>query len=93
MLHRRLFVSPTRELAIQTKEVLFNLSRFIPDVKFTLCIGGARRSKFLQANDNNHIIVGTPGRIADLLNKKLIKGDNVKIIVLDEAGRSPFIFI
>ena len=39
----------------------------------------------MHAGEQHHVIIGTPGRISDLLNKKLILSSSIKIIVIDEA--------
>ena len=80
-----IIVSPTRELAIQTGEVFNKLTKFITNINFSMCIGGSKKNKFMHAGDNNHVIIGTPGRISDLLNKKLILSNNIKMIIIDEA--------
>lgn len=78
-------ISHTRELAIQTHNVLKNLSNYLKDITYSLCIGGSRKNKFINKSDNSHIIVGTPGRLCDLIGKKLINTSNVKIVIIDEA--------
>ena len=80
-----IIISHTRELAIQTHEVLKGLTKYIDNLNFSLCIGGSKKNKFINQTYNSQIIVGTPGRLSDLLGKKLIKGDKVNVIVIDEA--------
>lgn len=82
-----LVVLPTRELAMQVYQA-FNQVGGPLRIRSTVVIGGEsiRRQIFsLQRNPN--IIIGTPGRIIDLLKQKAISLDKVKILVLDEADR------
>ena len=54
------------------------------DISYSLCIGGSK-NKFINKTDNSHIIVGTPGRLCDLIGKKLINSSNVNLMIIDEA--------
>jgi len=78
-------MSPTRELAIQTLEVYRALgahTKIIP----ALCIGKTSMAEnFIALENDCRIVVGTPGRIYDLLNKKKILPDFVATVILDEA--------
>lgn len=78
-------VAPTRELAKQIYSVYQSLSNYT-DITGYFCIGGSLRNKYNYNEDiNQHIIVGTPGRVSDLIGKNIIKTDNVKMLVIDEA--------
>ncbi len=78
-------VAPTRELAKQIYSVYQNLSSYT-DITGYFCIGGSLRNKYNYNEDiNQHIIVGTPGRVSDLIGKNIIKGNSVKLLVIDEA--------
>ena len=55
------------------------------DVKTTICIGGGKRNRYVSDSINSHIIVGTPGRISDMIGRRLIETEDISIIVLDEA--------
>ncbi|CAO3697461.1 unnamed protein product [Rhizopus stolonifer] len=80
-----LVVAPTREIAIQIRDVLRLLGRFIPGLKCEAFIGGlADDPKKFQAC---HLIVGTPGRLLALLKSKKITTKYVKLWVLDEADK------
>tara|TARA_B100001123_G_scaffold451052_1_gene626396 strand:- start:3325 stop:4467 length:1143 start_codon:yes stop_codon:yes gene_type:complete len=74
-----LILAPTRELAIQINAVTLELIKFT-QMKSNVFIGGAASSNY-----TNHITIGTPGRIYDLLNKGLLNKDNVDTLILDEA--------
>lgn len=80
---------PTRELARQIETVTLNLGKFTQisvklAVKATDGERGANRSDDYAAV-NQHIVIGTPGKVTDLLKKRLIVTSNIKILVLDEA--------
>lgn len=80
-----LIISPTRELAIQTQEELYQLGRD-KRVKVQVVYGGSDIRKQINGLKNRpNILVGTPGRLLDHLNRKTVKLDSVKNLVLDEA--------
>lgn len=62
-----LIMAPTRELAIQIHSVLKGLSSFMSTLKINLSIGG---KAIEENNDKSHIIVGTPGRVLDMIRRK-----------------------
>ena len=83
-----LVICPTRELAEQVTNEVRKLARSIPNVKvLTLCGGKPLRSQTESLKKGSHVIVGTPGRIEDHLNKDNLKLDELKLLVLDEADR------
>ncbi|MGP6140410.1 MULTISPECIES: DEAD/DEAH box helicase [unclassified Jeotgalibaca] len=80
-----LIIAPTRELAIQTQEELYRLGR---DKRVTAQVvyGGADISRQIRGLKNNpHIVVGTPGRLLDLIRRKALKLQDIETLVLDEA--------
>jgi len=79
-----IIVSNTRELADQTFKVFKELSRFTK-ITGNLCVGGDMVNRYSDNKFNEHVIIGTPGRICDLLNRNIINGSTVKIIIIDEA--------
>ncbi|MEB6377919.1 ATP-dependent RNA helicase DbpA [Leclercia adecarboxylata] len=83
-----LVLCPTRELADQVAGELRRLARFLPNTKIlTLCGGqpfGAQRDSLQHAP---HIIVATPGRLLDHLQKGTVSLDALQTLVLDEADR------
>ncbi|OGF69137.1 hypothetical protein A3H65_00955 [Candidatus Giovannonibacteria bacterium RIFCSPLOWO2_02_FULL_45_14] len=82
-----LVVLPTRELAHQVDEALHKIGREL-GLRTALLIGGASFNEQMRAiSKNPHIIIGTPGRINDHLERKTISLDKVSIVVLDEADR------
>ena len=79
-----IIVCNTRELAQQTVKVFESLSEFTK-ISCKLCIGGDMQFKYTSDNISNHVIIGTPGRLCDLVSKKMINTDFIKMIVIDEA--------
>src|SRR5688500_7488506 len=83
-----LVLCPTRELADQVSREIRRLARFIPNVKvLTLCGGVPLRPHLASLAHEPHIVVGTPGRILELLEKQALPLKAVKVLVLDEADR------
>jgi ATP-dependent RNA helicase DbpA len=83
-----LVLCPTRELADQVSREIRRLARFIPNVKvLTLCGGIPLRPHLASLAHEPHIVVGTPGRILELVQKEALPLDFLKVLVLDEADR------
>ncbi len=83
-----LVLTPTRELAIQVLKSIRDIMGQEININSALVIGGESLSKqFNQLNKNPRLIVGTPGRINDLLNRKILKLDSTNYFVLDETDR------
>lgn len=79
---------PTRELAEQVAEEIRRIARPIPNVKvLTLCGGTPLRPQADSLKSGAHIVVGTPGRIVDHLDKQTLDLSAVTTLVLDEADR------
>jgi ATP-independent RNA helicase DbpA len=83
-----LVLCPTRELADQVSREIRRLARFIPNIKvLTLCGGVPLRPHLASLSHEPHIVVGTPGRILELIQMKALPLKAVKVLVLDEADR------
>jgi ATP-independent RNA helicase DbpA len=83
-----LVLCPTRELADQVGKELRKLARAIPNIKLVLLCGGKPfRNQKDSLEHGAHIIVGTPGRIQDHLNRGTLTLDGLNMLVLDEADR------
>lgn len=81
-----LIISPTRELCMQITNDLKNYSKQMRGVKVVAVYGGSSISGQIKDIRNGaHIIVATPGRLIDLLDRKAIKIDQIQTVVLDEA--------
>lgn len=79
---------PTRELADQVAQQIRKLARPLSNVKvLTLCGGSALRPQIESLKHGAHIIVGTPGRILDLVRGQHLNLRHIKVFVLDEADR------
>jgi translation initiation factor 4A len=80
-----LILAPTRELATQISNVVSALGDHL-EAKAYACVGGTRISSDLDALEQGvHIVIGTPGRVLDLLQRKALDPRNIITLVLDEA--------
>ncbi len=83
-----LVLCPTRELADQVATEIRRLARSIPNVKIvTLCGGVPTRNQINSLTHGAHIVIGTPGRIQDHLDKGSLSLEKLNHFVLDEADR------
>lgn len=82
-----LILLPTRELALQSDEMLQKIGRSL-GLKTAVLIGGEGMNRQISAlRRQPHVIIATPGRLLDHLESKNLKLDTVSIVVLDEADR------
>ncbi|MEM4554260.1 MAG: DEAD/DEAH box helicase [Candidatus Anstonellaceae archaeon] len=82
-----LVLCPTRELAVQVAEEIKKLGKYL-DVRVATVYGGQEIEKQFKAlSEGADVVVGTPGRILDHMERKTLLLDEVKIVVLDEADR------
>ena len=80
-----LILSPTRELALQIDEELKRIGAF-SDLSIVSVYGGSEIEKQIRnIKKGADIIVGTPGRVQDLMRRKVLKLDSIEFMVLDEA--------
>ncbi len=80
-----LVLAPTRELAQQILKVLSSLGDLM-NVRVHACFGGtAFREDIRILQEGVHIVVGTPGRVYDMINRRALKLDDVCLFILDEA--------
>jgi len=80
-----LILAPTRELAIQTQKVVDALGDYLGAKAFA-CVGGTRvRDDQDRLREGVHVVVGTPGRVLDLLHRKALDPNHIRSFVLDEA--------
>jgi ATP-dependent RNA helicase DDX6/DHH1 len=78
---------PTRELALQTSAICMELSKHL-HLRVMVTTGGTSlREDITRLQEVVHIVVATPGRLLDLVNKNLAKVDSCRVIVLDEADK------
>jgi superfamily II DNA/RNA helicase len=82
-----LVITPTRELAIQVREDVFNIGRF-KRIKAAAVFG---KSPFYhqekELKQKTHVVVGTPGRIIDHMERETLDTSNIKFLVIDEADK------
>lgn len=82
-----LIITPTRELAIQIQAELRKFSRGLA-IHSVVCVGGTNiRPQISVLRRHNHFIIGTPGRLLDLIKRGSCRLDKVAAVVLDEADR------
>jgi len=80
-----LILAPTRELAQQIQKVVIALGDFMK-VSCHACIGGTNvRDDMKILSDGAQVVVGTPGRVFDMINRGALKTDHMKMFILDEA--------
>jgi len=81
-----LVVCPTRELALQTADQIKQLAKYKKWIKIVPIIGGqAIDRQFTALKRKPQIVVGTPGRLMDHMERKRLKLHDIKMVVLDEA--------
>ena len=81
-----LVIAPTRELCVQISNDFKNFSKFMSGIKIATIYGGAsmdKQSKEIRAGAQ--IIVATPGRLMDLMRRRMVKINQVSYVALDEA--------
>ena len=82
-----LLLAPTRELAQQSANVVSKIGAMIPDLHVKLLIGGNALRDDLREIERTlpHVVVGTPGRIFDVIRRRYLELTGLRLIVLDEA--------
>lgn len=80
-----LILAPTRELAQQIQKVVIALGDYM-SIECHACVGGTNvREDMAKLQEGVHVVVGTPGRVFDMINRRALRTDNIKIFCLDEA--------
>ncbi|PLW46100.1 hypothetical protein PCASD_04213 [Puccinia coronata f. sp. avenae] len=80
-----LVLAPTRELAQQIQKVLVALGDYL-NIECYAAVGGTSvRDGMAKLQEGVHVIVGTPGRVFDMIQRRALKTDHIKIFTLDEA--------
>ena len=81
-----IILSPTRELAVQIGNNIKDFCKYLKEVKVTTVYGGSSiEDQIRSLKKGSQIVVGTPGRTVDLINRRALKLGNVQWLVLDEA--------
>jgi translation initiation factor 4A len=85
--HQVIILSPTRELAIQTKLVVDKIGSMFPQLRTQLLIGGTSVDEDIKHLHEHppHIVIGCPGRIHDMLKRRKLLSRDLRLFVLDEA--------
>jgi len=85
--HEVLIMVPTRELAIQIEDELRSLTRGMR-IYSVVCVGGININPQIRAlRQRNDFIIGTPGRLKDLVDRGILRLETYRTVVLDEADR------
>ena len=80
-----LVIAPTRDLAQHIAFVVQSVGEFV-GVKVHACVGGTVVDDEIKIlKQGVHVVVGTPGRVHDMMKKGFLKSDYLKILVLDDA--------
>lgn len=81
-----LIVSPTRELSMQIAYVVHSIGEYM-NVKVQACVGGTVVKDDIKQlkSGGTHVVVGTPGRIHDMMKRGFLKTEYLKLFILDEA--------
>jgi ATP-dependent RNA helicase DeaD len=81
-----IILCPTRELCLQITKDMETYSKYTKGLKITAVYGGTNIQTQIRAlNSGSQIVVGTPGRVIDLIKRKKLKLANIEYVVLDEA--------
>ncbi len=85
--YKAIIIAPTRELAIQIRDELRVFSNGIP-IYSTVCIGKSNiRNQIYDLKRHPHVVIGTPGRLLDLIERNVLKLSFFNMVVLDEVDR------
>lgn len=80
-----LVLAPTRELAQQIQKVVLAIGDYL-QVKCHACIGGTRVADDISKLESGvHVVVGTPGRVYDMICRGILKVETIRVFILDEA--------
>lgn len=82
---RGVVITPTRELANQVFTVAEKIGSYL-DLKILKCVGGTdSRQNSEDLRRGTDMVIGTPGRILDMMTRKVLYGEDIELLVLDEA--------
>ncbi|HIG33182.1 MAG TPA: DEAD/DEAH box helicase [Flavobacteriales bacterium] len=85
-LPQAIILCPTRELCLQIAKDMESYAKYTKGLKITAVYGGASIIPQIKSlKSGTQIVVGTPGRVIDLINRKSLKLQNIEVVVLDEA--------
>lgn len=82
-----LIIVPTRELALQTSQICIELAKHM-EIRVMVTTGGTNlKDDIMRIYQKVQVIIATPGRILDLMDKEVANTSNCRILVLDEADK------
>ena len=82
-----MIIVPTRELALQTSQIAIELSKHM-GIRVMVTTGGTNlKDDIMRIYEKVHLVVATPGRILDLMEKQVANVEKCKILCLDEADK------
>lgn len=82
-----MIIVPTRELALQTSQIAIEVSKHL-NIKVMVTTGGTNlKDDIMRIYEKVHLVVATPGRILDLMEKQVANVSKCKMLVLDEADK------
>lgn len=84
---KALIITPTRELAIQIQEEFFELSQKLKIYSAVVVGGAGIQGQISNLRRNPNVVIGTPGRLKDLISRKVLNLSNFNNVILDEADR------
>ncbi|MCC2546367.1 DEAD/DEAH box helicase [Hymenobacter sp. BT175] len=83
-----LVLVPARELALQVRDALKRLAKYIPNLRVAAFYGGhAMRDEKMSLRQIPHVVVATPGRLLDHLEQRTIIPNKLRVLILDEADK------
>jgi len=82
-----MIVVPTRELALQTSQICIELGKWLGCSCMVTTGGTSLKDDIMRLDDTVHMIVATPGRVLDLMNKEIVDARKCTMLVLDEADK------
>jgi translation initiation factor 4A len=82
--NQAIILAPTHELASQIKEIIVSLGSFL-NINVALCIGKIKIWENKEHLNSSHIVVGTPGRVFDMIERKYLDPTHIKLLIMDEA--------
>ncbi|XP_067936860.1 probable ATP-dependent RNA helicase DDX20 [Watersipora subatra] len=82
-----LMLTPTREIALQVEEVVKSIGRAVPGLTCHCSIGGLSVKEDKGSVNKAHIVIGTPGRVKQLMELSALVTSSVRLFVLDEADK------
>ncbi len=79
-----IIISNTKELAEQIEDVFMGLSKYC-GLTHKMCMGGDMTNRYSDGAISEQVVIGTPGRICDMLQRKTIDNTHLKLLIVDEA--------